>query len=134
MKDSHANSVSMNRMADDIYDKIVKIVGGEMYKDENGEFVSAPEDADDAWYDSHEPVGLIDYLDEAYDIRYTVKGHRGDYEVVGVAFMIACGGPNIYVHEDRVRIHWWGDSAESRRFPGDVEDAILELAREIFSC
>lgn len=121
-------------MVDSIYEEVVQCVNGELYRDENGECVGRPDEADDEWDDTHEQMSLYDYFDDIPDLKFTVTGTKSRAEVVGVSIMVTFGGPNIYVHEDRVRLHWWSDYAESRRFPDNVEEAILEFASEMFNC
>lgn len=117
---------------DNIYDTVCQIVHGELFRDEDGNEVTRPEDADDNWEDNHERISLYDYFSDNLGIEYSVRGTRENPEILGVKIMIACGGPNIYVCDDRVKLYWWSEHAESRHFPDDVEKAIFEFADEMF--
>lgn len=58
-----------------------------------------------------EQLSIYDYLDEVYDVKYTIDD-RGDY--CGACIMVACGGPNIWIDTDAgaVVLRWWGDRAQ----------------------
>lgn len=79
-----------------------------------------------------EPVSLLDYLKDAYDIAYTVDA-RKDYRSVRI--MVACGGPNIYIDtaSRAVELYWWTESA-SYPLSIDVCDMIDEEFEELYNC
>ena len=106
-----------------IYDAVVAAVEGTL-KNEDYD----PEDDG-----SQETIDLREYLEDCYDIEYTVGM---DNEVRSVRFMVACGGPNIWVSSrgPGVELFWWGSHEETFAFPDNVQEALLELGNEIRNC
>lgn len=106
-----------------IYDDVVAAVEGTLKN----------KDYDPENEDSNETIDLREYLSDCYDIEFTVGM---DNEVRSVRFMVACGGPNIWVSScgPGVELFWWGSHEETFEFPDNVREALLELANEIRNC
>ena len=59
-----------------------------------------------------EAVSIWDYFqNDIYDIEYRIGS---DKEYRSVRFMVACGGPNIYIDtkEKSVLLYWWNEYAD----------------------
>lgn len=80
--------------------------------------------------DEFEDYTIYDYLTDIYDTEYLIDG-RGDYRAV--RYMVACGGPNVWIDTDAgaVTLAWWGDRA---KYPlsRNVVDAVDEIAAEAY--
>ena len=70
--------------------------------------------------------------DDIYDIEYRISA-SGDLR--SVRYMIACGGPNIYIDTGTgsVNLFWWSDRAE---YPLSREaiQQIDEMAEDLYNC
>ncbi|MCL1976715.1 MAG: hypothetical protein FWG55_01190 [Candidatus Bathyarchaeota archaeon] len=56
-----------------------------------------------------EKYSVWDYFSDGFDIEYRIDG-RGNFQ--GVEVCVACGGPSIYVDDDKVWGVWGSDRAE----------------------
>ena len=126
-----------------IAEKIDAICEGRVYIcPECGEYIAIDEDnyADEITcecgekfsIDDAEPVYILDYFNDCYDIEYCVGSH-GDFRSVRI--MVACGGPNIYVDTKNalVQLYWWTEYAD---YPISYEarDAINDCFEELYAC
>lgn len=89
-------------------------VEGRAYYDEYGETCIA-EDSDDIPEDA-EPAYYWD-VNDAYGVRYIVNECG---ELTAVRYMVACGGPNVYLDTESgdVELYWGADVA---RYPMSTE-------------
>ena len=89
-------------------------VDGRAYYDESGE-VCIADDADEIPEDA-EPADYWD-VNEAYGVRYIVDEYG---ELTAVRYMVACGGPNVYLDTESgdVELYWGADVA---RYPMSSE-------------
>ena len=133
--------------------ELEQVADGELYKDpETGEALEAKEDENGRTYveaengtryyedpedeeedlDDLEQFSVYDYLDDIYDVEYTLYG---DLTYKAVRLMIACGGPNIYVNTKSgdVELFWWTETA---RYPlsRDVINEIDAMYEEFYQC
>lgn len=103
---------------------------GERYADIDGIIYREGDDEHDL--DDLEPFTIWDYINDAYDIEYTVDCNK-QYKAVRI--MVACGGPNICINTRTgdVELYWWTETA---RYPMDrsVIDAIDEYFEEYYNC
>ena len=102
------------------------------FPDGVGDKYKCPHCGNVADIDEYEQLGLWDYLQDVYDIEYSIGGDR---ELRGVRVMVACGGPNIYIDSARrkVELHWWTEYAEYTILR-EVADAMNEWAEEMWGC
>lgn len=63
-----------------------------------------------------EPIGLYDYLSDAFDIEYIIN-YRKEYQSVRIT--VATGGPAIWIDTDKraVCLAWWGEKAQASILP-----------------
>lgn len=84
--------------------------------------------------DDWEWLRVHDFLEDCLDIEYRVSGRARD-ALRSVCFMVACGGPNIYLDTEtkNVELYWWSERAW---FPMSSEacEALDEYAAEIWGC
>ena len=71
---------------------------------------------------------LHEYFEDALDIRFEVDGRR---ELCGGKIMVACGGPNIWVHENVVS-GYWGAAEAHRELSPAAKDAVFEYLCELW--
>lgn len=85
-------------------------------------------------YDNDEPgsKGVGAYLDDCYDIKYTIDS-RGDFQ--GVRVMVACGGPNIWIDTNTGQVEgaWWLTHA-TKGLSNDAMRVIDDYFEEIYEC
>lgn len=86
-------------------------------------------------FDEEDSYTALDYVDEALDIVYHV---RGRHDVIGAELLLTYGGPNIFLDtRDRViKGYWAGDYAEVRlgiAHESNIE-AINEVLTDVFNC
>lgn len=93
----------------------------DQYDDEQAEY-TCPECGEKFPEHELEPIGVYDYLSDAFDIEYRIGSDRA-YRSVRI--MVACGGPNIYVDTglDAVELYWGADH-ESCLLPSGVKSEI----------
>lgn len=106
-------------------------------EDESGAFVCEScgewlQDSDWTEENYAETVTLYDYFSDVYDIEYILDSNR---EIIGARFLVAYGGPNIWVDSRRgvVSLNWWNESGEAY-MSGAVCDALNNFADELFNC
>ena len=82
--------------------------------------------------DGLEPVTMLDYLGDVYDIKWTLNS---DMTYNGVRLLIAFGGPNIYVDtvSGRVDLYWWSERG-SCQLSRDALHAIDDVFNEYYEC
>lgn len=90
-------------------------VDGLGYYDPDAREYRVAEDPDEIPEDA-EPAGYFD-ANEAYDVRYIVDKYG---ELAAVRYMVACGGPNVYLDTESgdVELYWGADKA---RYPMSPE-------------
>lgn len=83
-------------------------------------------------YDNGKVMGVAAYLQDAYDIDYTISS-KGDFK--GARYCVALGGPNIYIDtvQGKVQGYWWGSYAEAL-IPSEAISIIDEWAEEMWAC
>lgn len=80
-----------------------------------------------------EALNLYDYFEDSiYNTEWRLDSNR---EYKSVAFMVACGGPNIWVDtgSGNVELYWWNERA-SAPIDGETRQAIDDFAEELFQC
>lgn len=113
-----------------IADVIEKYVTGDMYRDEEGIERDAEELGDAPVPEGWEPLSLYDWSEDALDHQYLIDSD-GSYN--SVKFLVAFGGPNIYVDTESksVELYWWGDRA-TWYLSDEAIDALDELGSELY--
>lgn len=98
----------------------------------DGELVNCLETDNPDIYD-YEACSLWDYIDNSFDIEYTVS--LGSDYIKGCRIMIACGGPNVYINtlNRQVELFWWNECGSYPIEP-EVADAIDEIVQEYKDC
>lgn len=82
-----------------------------------------------------EQLGLIDYLNDVFDIEITRSGLSADSPIRDVRVCVAFGGPNIYLdtNDCLVKLYWWGDHVEYM-LDTNACAALDELVEELTAC
>lgn len=84
---------------------------------------------DDDWGREGEMMSGLDYLDGYYSVEYYVAADRET--VTGARFMVAGGGPNIFIDTKfkTVEGYWWSDKYIARYYddPMDLDSAPIDL-------
>ena len=77
-------------------------------------------------------VTVWEYLSDAFDVEYRVSG---DSTYRSARFMIACGGPNVYVDTATrsVELYWWAERA-SYLLSDEAVAEIDAYAEEMWEC
>lgn len=77
---------------------------------------------------------IYDFFTDIYNTKFRVSSKDAD-EVESVSFMVAYGGPNIYIDtaERKVLLYWWTESGEAW-LDDDVVEAVNEFANELWNC
>lgn len=115
----------------EIAERLEAICEGRAYKDDYQGIVIV-DNIDDMPEDCEEYTIWDCCLDGVYDIEYRLNSDR---EYKSVAFMVACGGPNIWIDTGncKVELYWWGDYAYWT-FDREVANEIDSVYEEIYSC
>lgn len=113
-----------------IADEIEAYASGMVYRDESGNVhdLKDGETAPDDW----EQLGLLDYLEDVLDVRYTVDR---EFDYRSCALLVTFGGPNVWVDTARksVDLYWRGDEA-SYPLSTYACDALDDCMRERYEC
>lgn len=72
---------------------------------------------------------IHDYFEDALDIRFEVDMRR---ELCGGKILVACGGPNIWVYDDRV-VGYWGASSTEYYLTGAAKDAVYDYLFDLYN-
>lgn len=82
--------------------------------------------------DNLEALTIYDYFNDIYNTEWRLDANR---EYKSVAFMVACGGPNIWIDtgSKQVELYWWSDSA-SYPLSYDAVNEIDNFAEELYHC
>ena len=97
---------------------------------ENGYTVEEGEDYEG--YEEGDMLSAFDYLGDVYNVEYYVNSDRET--VNGARFMVACGGPNIYIDTKlkTVEGYWWGDKYIANYY--DDPMGLDDVAQELWGC
>jgi len=115
---------STNTRLQEQVDHIVKTI-------ENGYQVTE----NDYWeglYEIGDILSAFDYMDGYYNVEYYVNSDRST--VNGARFMVAGGGPNIFIDTKykTVEGYWWSDKYIARYY--DDPMGLEDLAQELWGC
>jgi hypothetical protein len=119
------NAPSVKDIAKSYADNITNLINGEAVL-VDGEIVDASEVDDDTDAEVVEGIEAFCEYYDIYNVRYVVGG---DLEFIGAAYMIACGGPNVWIDtlESRVEVYW-GFEQGTADLPRDINAEIEEMA------
>lgn len=83
-------------------------------------------------YEEGDTLSAFDYIEGYYDVEYYVSSDRKT--VLGARFMVACGGPNIYIDTrfKEVQGYWWSDKYIARYHNDEM--GLDEVAQELWGC
>lgn len=102
-------------MVDDIAETCEAIAYGNAYISKDGELKICEYEVSD-WSEvedfDHE-ADFWDYLADNYNERYILNENG---EILGAKFMVACGGPNIWVDSYEEEVHLYWGTTEARMF------------------
>ena len=107
---------------------------GETHNLQNaGDFFKCPNCGDVNAVEDWETLGLYDYFSDVLDIDYIISSDRKT--VRGARFLVAYGGPNIYIDSfsGSVELYWWSDRA-SYPMRRETIDALDDFAQEMWGC
>jgi hypothetical protein len=119
------NAPSVKDIAKSYADNITNLINGEAVL-VDGEIVDAIEVDDDTDAEVVEGIEAFCEYYDIYNVRYVVGG---DLEFIGAAYMIAFGGPNVWIDtlESRVEVYW-GSEQGTADLPMDINAEIEEMA------
>lgn len=117
------------------------VAAGEMYRcpecgqlvrlefDEDGR-AKCPDCGAEVRDEDAEQACMYDCFGDVFDVEYRISASG---ELRSVRYMIACGGPNIYVDTGAgsVNLYWWTDHA-SYDLSREAIEAIEEMAEDIY--
>lgn len=127
---SNDTTNQLQEQTDHIAEMLVAAYEDRLYTDEDGNMEVL--DEGEELPGDYDTVGLVEYLDDCYDVTATVNMSNRDVPT-GYRIMVACGGPNIYIdtNDCEVQGFWWTDRAVSY-IPGEVCSAIDDEFTELY--
>lgn len=115
----------LRAMCKDIADEIAAIAEGKAWR-VDGEIVIADEEPEG------DDVNLASFCDwvelrELGDMRFEI---RADKSYLGGKMLVAFGGPNIWLHDDRVCGYWGWSNEVVWRLSSDAKEIVDDFFRE----
>lgn len=116
----------LHAMVMDIVDELESAVSGCLYRGDDGEFETI--DDMDEYLESHdgmpEQVSVADVIEKRGlgDTRFEVDSKK---EMCGGKTLFTFGGPNIWVHDDRV-CGYWGSARVEMPFNPETKSAMFD--------
>lgn len=121
----------LHAMVKDIVDELESAVNGCLYREEVGSDFQTIDDIDE-YMENHdempEQATVADVIEKRGlgDTRFEVNSSK---ELCGGKTLFTFGGPNIWVHDDRVCGYWGGKSVEMT-FNEETRSAMFDWFRE----
>ena len=122
----------LHSMVKDIVDELESAVNGCLYRGVDGEFETIDDGDMDEYMESHdempEQATVYDVIEKRGlgDTRFEVNSSK---ELCGGKTLFTCGGPNIWVYDDRV-CGYWGSARVEMSFNPETKSAMFDWFKE----
>lgn len=122
----------LHSIVKDIVDELESAVNGCLYRGLDGEFEMIDDGDMDEYLESHdempEQVSVADVIEKRGlgDTRFEVDSQMG---LCGGKTLFTCGGPNIWVYDDRV-CGYWGSARVEMSFNPETKSAMFDWFKE----
>lgn len=122
----------LHSMVKSIVDELESAVNGCLYRGADGEFETIDDGDMDEYLESHDEmpdqVTVADVIEKRGlgDTRFEVNSMK---ELCGGKTLFTCGGPNIWVYDDRV-CGYWGSARVEMSFNPETSSAMFDWFKE----